>query len=129
MDNQREKLIELLNNVPADIAGNRGVGAIADHIIADGWLRPPCKVGDKVWFIDLEYSEEAECELPFITEGKVETISIQEEGLWAWCRYNNGLTFWHKVEKDLGMDWFLSREEAEKALDAKDINVPIKGVE
>ena len=32
----REKLIELLQCSPTDIMGNRGVGALADHLIANG---------------------------------------------------------------------------------------------
>ena len=32
----REKLIELLNEAPTDYDGNRNVGVIADHLIANG---------------------------------------------------------------------------------------------
>lgn len=32
----REKLIELLQSAPADIMGNHGVGALADHLITNG---------------------------------------------------------------------------------------------
>ena len=32
----REKLVELLQSAPADITGNHGVGALADHLIANG---------------------------------------------------------------------------------------------
>ena len=36
MPNTRETLIELLQCSPTDIMGNRGVGALADHLIANG---------------------------------------------------------------------------------------------
>ena len=36
MPNTREKLIELLQCSPTDIMGNHGVGALADHLIANG---------------------------------------------------------------------------------------------
>ena len=36
MPNTREKLIELLQTSPMDIMGNRGVGALADWLIANG---------------------------------------------------------------------------------------------
>ena len=36
MSNTREKLIELLQCSPTDVMGNRGVGALADHLIANG---------------------------------------------------------------------------------------------
>ena len=32
----REKLIELLQHSPTDVMGNRGVGAMADHLISNG---------------------------------------------------------------------------------------------
>ena len=32
----REKLVELLQSAPADIIGNHGIGALADHLIANG---------------------------------------------------------------------------------------------
>lgn len=33
---QRERLIELLQSVPADYEWNRGVGSIADYLLANG---------------------------------------------------------------------------------------------
>lgn len=36
MPNTRENLIELLQGSPTDIMGNHGVGALADHLIANG---------------------------------------------------------------------------------------------
>lgn len=47
---QRERLIELLMDVPAD-----GVGLIADFLLANGVIVPPCKVGDDVYWIDETY--------------------------------------------------------------------------
>ena len=110
---QRKKLIEILQNAPRKYMGQDD---LADYLIANGVIVPPCKVGDTVWFVDLEWNEEVEYELPFITEGKVESFSMQTDGLWACCRYKSGLTFWHLVEKDFGQDVFLSHEEAETAL-------------
>ncbi len=61
---QRERLVELLNCVKCNASscsatenGRCGdldkldgcqIEAIADHLLADGWMRPPC---DSVWFI------------------------------------------------------------------------------
>ena len=36
MPNTREKLIELLQSSPMDVFGHRGVGSLADHLIANG---------------------------------------------------------------------------------------------
>ena len=35
-NDMRDRLIELLQNAPCDYDGNRGVGTIADHLIANG---------------------------------------------------------------------------------------------
>ena len=43
---ERERLIELLQNVPADSEGNRGVGRIADYLLENGVIVLPCKIGD-----------------------------------------------------------------------------------
>ena len=51
---EREKLIELLQTSPTDAAGNHGVGALADHLLANGvtiqkWIpveNPPEKEGN-----------------------------------------------------------------------------------
>jgi len=62
----REKLIELLANIrtkqtyctsdgePVTTIISRAVdeeviGIVADALLADGWIRPPCKVGQEVW--------------------------------------------------------------------------------
>lgn len=38
----RDRLIELLDAAPTDYAGNRNVGVIADHLLANGVILPPC---------------------------------------------------------------------------------------
>lgn len=48
----------------------------ADKIFADGWMRPPCKVGDKVYDIS-EFYDGTNC--PEIYEYTVERIEITEE--------------------------------------------------
>ena len=49
-DKQRERLVELLDEFVAK-SNNTTTSALADYILADGWMRPPCKVGDKVYFV------------------------------------------------------------------------------
>ena len=47
----RDRLIELIES--ARYWGSGTSAEIADKILADGWMRPPCKVGDvvyKVWY-------------------------------------------------------------------------------
>lgn len=57
----KERLIELLNDMQdkgyVEAKNEDGVSChvsnekLADAILADGWMRPPCKVGDKVYRI------------------------------------------------------------------------------
>ena len=88
---------------------------IADKLLADGWMRPPCKVGDKVFFVNEVCDKNGDEHLD-ISVGEVVSFSIQSEGLWAYCRYFDGLTYWHIVEKDFGKTVFLTKEEAEAKL-------------
>jgi hypothetical protein len=88
---------------------------VADHLLANGVIVPPCKVGNKAFYF-FETCDEQGKEKTRISEGVVVSFSLQEEGLWAYVRYKSGLTYWHIVDKDFGKTVFLTREEAEKAL-------------
>lgn len=44
---ERERLINLLQNVPADFEGNRGVGTIADFLLDNGVIVPSVKVCER----------------------------------------------------------------------------------
>jgi hypothetical protein len=86
-----------------------------DILLANGVIVPPCKVGQTVFFHTCVCDKEGEEKFD-ILEGELISFSLQKEGLWAYCRYKCGLTYWHLVEKDFGKTVFLTREEAEKAL-------------
>lgn len=88
---------------------------IADYLINSGVIVPPCKVGDKAYHLTGIDTRE-ELDLTDVFEGKVCSISKQEDTLWIFCRYNNGLTYWY-TESDIGRKLFLTKEEAEKALE------------
>lgn len=83
----------------------------ADYILANGVIVPPCKVGDKVFYVH-EVCDENCDEYLDISVGECEGISMQKEGLWIYCRYEDGLTYWHRS----GETVFLTKEEAEEAL-------------
>lgn len=68
----------------------------------------PCKVGDIVWWADTEFEE--------LLEGEVVSFPLQKEGLWAYCRYRGGLTYWHLVSDYFGNTVFLTKEEAERKM-------------
>lgn len=57
---ERKRLIELLNNVGENVLEfptNSFIESLADYLLANGVIAPPCKVGDDVWVIDREDGE------------------------------------------------------------------------
>ena len=79
---------------------------IADLLLADGWIKPPCKVGDKVYRI----STKINTRVKYIQETTISRIAIDNEGIWLFCTCN-------PIAKCVfGKTVFLTREEAEAAL-------------
>lgn len=87
---------------------------IANHLLKNGVIAPPCDVGDKVFFVH-DMCDENGKEGYMISEGKVCGISKDESTVWIFCRYDGGLTYYHTAE-EFGIDVFLMRMGAEKAL-------------
>lgn len=113
----RERLFELIvaeipDDIPVDCLPD--VDAIVDRLLAAGVIVPPCKVGDTVYHLTgEEVFDVLNC--AEIYDGKVFSVSKDEDGLWLYCKYDNGLNYWY-AERDIGKLLFLTREEAEKAL-------------
>lgn len=85
---------------------------IADHLLAEGVIVPPCKVGQTVYF-PMETNEECD---PYVDVGTVFAIGIDERyTMWISCRYESGLKYYHTSD-DFGKTIFLTKKEAEKAL-------------
>ncbi len=100
----RDRLIELISNYPCmstaeDCFMESIADDLADHLLANGVIVPPCKVGDTVYFKS-EYINE-------ILSDEVENIRIQRAGITVHTVANRHL--W-------GNEVFLTREEAEQAL-------------
>ena len=112
----RERLIELMQQAYEKNINllNFEKMILADYLLENGVIVPPCKVGDKAYHLT-GIETRKELDLTDIFEGKVCSISKQEEAIWIFCRYNNGLTYWYK-ESDIGRKLFLTQSEAEKAL-------------
>ena len=85
------------------------------------YIELPCKVGQTIFFYTCVCDKEGEEKFDTL-EGEVISFSIQKEGLWAYCCYKCGLTYWHLVEQDFGKTVFLTQEEAEKALAERSSN-------
>ena len=120
--NDRDKLIELITNADThdsyecklctkkDTYCIRcGAEKLTDHLLANGVIVPPCKVGQKVYyFVGNE-----------IFRGTIDTFQIDTKENWyiAYCKTDCNLTgeiklaFW-----EFGKTVFLTKEEAERAL-------------
>lgn len=113
MNDMRERLISLLQIKPwADLLCKANIELFADHLLANGVIVLPCKVGDTVY-------------LP--TYGKVKACGVVFVGLSVAtdCCYFNFVenhadgTFYKThsaLFAQIGSRVFLTREEAERAL-------------
>lgn len=90
----RDRLIELIIASVKGCARN-WAEVIADHLLANGVICPPCKVGDKVYWLDNGK----------IKSDEVFEISIHSDGILV----HTGIQFCLEQV-------FLTREEAEKAI-------------
>jgi hypothetical protein len=112
---ERERLTELIMNtpeIPVTING-RAQGRtyqtarnIADHLLSNGVIVPPCKVGDTV-YVCLSRTRVIECKVARIIIERIEEIGM------SFICYG-GMRF---DMRHWGKTVFLTREEAEKALE------------
>lgn len=107
----RDRLIEVLNNWGNE--NNDGIRAesVANHLLSNGVILPPCKFLQKCFVMPT-----IENNLPDITEMKCIGFSLSHD------MYNaNLITDKNKLYQpcfgDFGKTVFLTREEAEKALE------------
>mgnify|MGYP003400053873 CR=1 FL=1 len=116
----KDRLIELLDNFGDDISfcdickrPSEDCDAckneqLADHLLANGVIVPPCKVGTKVYIAYVEHISQ-------VFDGSLLSYSLDAAHLWFNCHYTCGLNIWHPIE-DFGKTVFLTKEEAEQAL-------------
>lgn len=125
---ERERLIEIIRKAEADCANMKQCEAcehcgkgdqcqeelIADYLLANGVIVPPCKVGDTVYDL-ITVDTEKELNVNEIFCGTAQGFSFDGKTIWISASYTNGLFYYHK-SNEFGKTVFLSREEAEKAL-------------
>lgn len=114
-NDMRDRLIELISDMENKLlrsypytTDEYRIASIADHLIANGAIIPPCKVGDKVYWI-----------LPDLDGWHVSKDTVTEvgsKGFWV-SMYTetddmDDFTSWDEFGKTV----FLTREDAEKAL-------------
>lgn len=121
---EKEKLIKLIydevGGCTKDVAED-----IADHLLANGVIVPPVKVGQTLHVIEDRWNAQKILWEKRISEIKVNRIYYDEDGFWIEDIY--GYNYYPKC---FGKIVFLSKEDAEKALaTVTDTNVGSKGVE
>ena len=109
----RDRLIELLvdfnpyKDPIRQMADRMIIEKIADYLLANGVIVPPCKVGQVVWIISQWYKYTK----PEIESRKVLSVQIYKNGNIQY-HYKDGC-FW---KDHIGKTVSLTKEEAEKAL-------------
>lgn len=109
----RDRLVKLL--IKTGVTWNPC--GVADAIIADGWIKPACKVGDTV-YVPKDNGE--------ISKSKVSRIDVT-----FMMNTNKKPPFdiWWLNEYNIGVTSFLAREEAEKALERSKRNEQFRTTE
>ena len=79
---------------------------LADYLLANGVIVPPCKVGEIVWLIRNGKIEET----------TVEKVVLKDGGLYLKLLCNS---FYETTCRSIGKTVFLTKEEAEKALEER----------
>lgn len=119
MHNTREKLIELIKKAPFEGKvldewwWEDKIARIADYLIANGVILPPCKIGQEIWLV---YSPKHPANPKdkgrwFMLQDGVQRIIYGAKGL-SVETWNMGTI----PAKEIGKKLFLTKEEAEAAL-------------
>lgn len=120
MANMRKRLIELMQKRFAELIkdGDWTFGEmltnVADHLLANGVIVPPCKSGDTVYVVSRYYAGDWE-----VYKCDIDTITIYENNTFISCVANDvrfgKINFGLNVS-EIGKTVFLTKEEAEQAL-------------
>lgn len=106
MSNNRERLIELMQDWGTENTDSFPFESVADYLLANGVIVPPCKVGDTVYWISSKNKIR-----------KVEIISIlinvSETEYGCWGGDYTPICF---HQSDFGKTVFLAKSQAEEAL-------------
>lgn len=111
----RERLIEILSKQIYPKVGVDPAEVVADYLLDNGVIVPPCKVGDKVFVVS---QGQGFCMCWNVYEGKVVDIHLNCHNKLT-IRVENGEKFFGYYEPCFV---FLTREEAETALAERSTN-------
>lgn len=111
----RDRLIELIKEAKAIEASGIDCKVsdeyIADHLIDNGVIIPPCYIGQEIWHITKHYDGRNE-----IRKGKVSMLQQKSDKSWK-IRITVNSSVWDFTPDEIGTEYFLTKEEAEKALE------------
>ncbi len=107
---ERERLIELLYNTGM-VESRHRCNIVADELLANGVIVPPCKVRDEVYGVFEDDVLDDEIILIEVTETAIYLSTCSERYMWV-----NGYLYSEMLDQKL----FLTKEEAEQALKARD---------
>ena len=115
---ERKRLVELLKDAERKYLCNgtnipQMAEFIADHLLDDGWMRPPVKVGQIVYEIDLPEYGIIVCKVTKVFCDSREVIVNVIDG------HGKGSEYYFDFD-DFGKTVFTSREDALKALEGKE---------
>ena len=101
----RDRLVELMKEASyyldvTDVVCNR----VADHLIENGVIVPPCKVGQQVWYLRNKTE---------IITSKIEKIILKQGGLYIKLSCNS---FYETSCNSIGKTIFFSVQELEQKL-------------
>ena len=150
MNESKDRLIELLDygcndyasySTEMALSGNYGMESmgefLAHKLLADGWMRPPCRVADKVQVLSKTLPTNAidSADIPACYEGEVVSMRKNKHGCFfkvrIYARWTNDVfdyelgnytesymspRCFNYPMSAIGKTVFLTREEAEKAL-------------
>ena len=111
----RERLIEIIKKVPYGVS----VGAkferhfcekVADCLLENGVIVPPCYIGQEIWHMSYRFDGRVE-----LKKGKVSMLQQKADKSWK-IRITVRSSVWDFTPNEIGKIYFLTKEEAEKAL-------------
>lgn len=109
----RDRLVELLRVPIYPKEGADPAEVVADYLLDNGVIVPPCMVGDTVYYLDGEYYDDD----IDVCEHKIVGMTLSDEHkLYFFVDNHLGESFGPFDENDLGKIVFLTRKEAEQAL-------------
>lgn len=124
----RERLIQLLSDeiCPSPLlcdknckyahSGNCYADRVADHLLANGVILPPCKVGDVVYVVKPYFSFIQEYQVRGYHLGEFPTLNGHKRKSYLICYHKASSALKHLPIDEIGKTVFFNREEAEAKL-------------